>query len=202
VLVRIRLAQVFGKPGQPTNHRTPSGAVVMTNEAATDEDRGPPRPGRPSAGTQVAVQCCGRSNASALGRNRARHLAQMPTNKPAGTRATTLLTSPGPDRATANPPPKSGGPRAPGGGASYASISTQKSPHPPREAGAWPACASRGIAPPACRGCFAITARPRNGRAVATMRSRRRSQREPGGAIVSRPQREPGGAIVSGALGS
>jgi hypothetical protein len=57
----------------------------------------------------------GRSNASALGRNRGRDLAQMRTNKRAGTRATTLLTGPGPDRATADPPPKSGGPRAPGG---------------------------------------------------------------------------------------
>jgi hypothetical protein len=46
VLVRIRLAQLLGKPGRPTNHRTPSGAVVMTNEAATDGHRGPPRPTR------------------------------------------------------------------------------------------------------------------------------------------------------------
>jgi hypothetical protein len=48
-----------------------------------------------------------------------------------GARVTTLLTSPGRDRAAANPPPKPGGPRAPsGGGACYASISTHKSPHP------------------------------------------------------------------------
>jgi hypothetical protein len=44
-----------------------------------------------------------------------------------GARVTTLLTSPGRDRAAANPPPKPGGPRAPGG--------------PLREAGARPACA-------------------------------------------------------------
>jgi hypothetical protein len=50
--------------------------------------------------------------------------------------------SPGPRRATANRPPKPGRPRAPGGGASYASISTRKSPRPLETA---PTCAG---APP------------------------------------------------------
>ena len=45
-VVRIRLARVFGKPGRLSNYPTPSGAGVRTNEAGTDDERGPPRPTR------------------------------------------------------------------------------------------------------------------------------------------------------------
>jgi hypothetical protein len=147
--VRIRLARVFGKAGRLNNHRTPSGAVVMTNDAATDGERGPPRPTRsslcghkPQKGKRMEIHPAGDPSAAGRGAapgppfsryagccpvpwevervgpgaEPARDLAQMLPNKRAGTRATTLSPGAGPDRATANPPPKSGGPRAPGGG--------------------------------------------------------------------------------------
>jgi hypothetical protein len=74
----------------------------MTNQAATDGDRGPPRPTRsslcghkPQKGKRMEIHPAG--DPSAAGRGAA----------------------PAPPRATANPPPKSGGRGAPGGGATY-----------------------------------------------------------------------------------
>jgi hypothetical protein len=162
VLVRIRLAQVFCKPGRLNNHRTFARAVVMTNEAATDGDQGPPRPTRstfcwhkqqkgehmeirpgrapgepspaPSRGPlRRCAACCSlpqkverigrkadgdpRPLRSTHPRGAARAPAQPPSSPSPGPRPPNHPPhpAPGPDRATANRPPKPGGPRAPGG---------------------------------------------------------------------------------------
>jgi hypothetical protein len=242
VLVRIRLARVFGKPGRLSNYRTPSGAGVRTNEAGTDDDRGPPRPTRstfywhkqqkvermevrpgrargrsapvaaPGPFRRCAACCSLPRKVERVGRKAdgAQDLCaqRTPAKRPGRPRNHPPHPAPGPDPRNLKPAAEARPPAgARRGGASYASISTQKSPHPPRETGAWASYASRRLAPPASGGCFVVVDRgpppdptgdapvplrghrastERNDRAVAAMRSQRRERRETGGAIVSR----------------
>jgi hypothetical protein len=104
--VRIRLAQVFGHPGRLSDHRTPSGAVVMTNPKGRRTDTGSRQGRRVCPFTSTGRKRTNASRSAPAGRPRIR-------GSVAGARATTLLTSPGPDRATANRPPKPGGRREP-----------------------------------------------------------------------------------------
>jgi hypothetical protein len=198
VLVRIRLARVFGKLGRLSNLRSlraPSSG--RTNRRRTMTGARQARRVRPFAGISSR-----RSNA----------WRSAPAGSPGDPppRNHSPHPAPGPDPRNLKPAAEARPPAgARRGGASYASasISTQKSPHPPRETGAWASYASRRIAPPASSGCFVVVDRgpnpeptgdapvllwghrastERNGRAVAAMRSQRRARREPGAAIVSR----------------
>jgi hypothetical protein len=89
--------------GRLNKHRTPSGAVVIVERRNHGRTRGPRRPTRSSFLRPQAPK--GQTHED---QSRARRSGGP------GARATTLLTSPGPDRATANRPAKPGGPRAPG----------------------------------------------------------------------------------------
>jgi hypothetical protein len=93
------------QPERLDNHRTPSGAVVIVERTDHGRTRGPGRPTRSSF-------CVPRTK-----KNKRMKIPRpgAPAQPGPGARSTTLLTSPGPDGATANRPPKPGGPHGPRG---------------------------------------------------------------------------------------